>query len=152
MQSCNELKNSAIRTTLRISPSIGCWSALTEQLMCDWAECRCEQRLPAVVLDQRSAGRAVPPSSPPLPPYQQPNRRGLLCTLRAWQTWTCSHIGSGWAPALLGGKTASVLASPLSLDSFMTAGWLKYTEGFIPSHALQVLSERFPWKAEARAH
>lgn len=32
-------------------------------------------------------------------------------------------------PRAFRGKTASVLSSPLSLNSVMTAGWLKYTEG-----------------------
>lgn len=51
--------------------------------------------------------------------------------------------GSGWAPALLKKmrKMASVLSSPLSVDSFMTAGWLKHTEG---------LNHHMPYKSYQR--
>lgn len=36
-------------------------------------------------------------------------------------------------------KMASLFSSPVSLNSFVAAGWLKYTEGLKPSQALQVL-------------
>lgn len=38
-------------------------------------------------------------------------------------------------------KMASVLSSPLSVDSFMTAGWLKHTEG---------LNHHMPYKSYQR--
>lgn len=44
-------------------------------------------------------------------------------------------------PSAFRGKMASVLSSRLSLNSFMTAGWLKYTEG---------LNHHMPYKSYQR--
>lgn len=145
-QSCNELKNSAIRKTLWDSASTGCWSALTEQMMCDWAEHRCEQRLPVVVLDQYSAGGAARP--PPSLPELQPNCRGLLRTLRAnMDTLTCwTWVG----PSAFRRKRLRNLLS--SFCGFIHDSWVVTVRWrFKPSHALQVLSERFPWTEGAGA-
>lgn len=87
-------------------------------------------------------------ASHPLPPFiaaAKPTRAALhseglanmdMLTYRMW-------VG----PSTFRGKMASELSSPLSLDSFMTAGRLKYTEGL--NHHLPYKSYQRKSKAEA---
>lgn len=80
-----------------------------------WAEAACGCLGPALSLNP------PPPSvHPSLPP--QLHSEGL-----ANMNMLTYMIRVG--PRAFRGKTASVLSSPLSLNSVMTAGWLKYTEG-----------------------
>lgn len=76
-----------------------------------------------VVLDQHSPS-TPPPHLPFIPPslHSTPHSEGL-----ANMNMLTYMIRVG--PRAFRGKTASVLSSPLSLNSVMTAGWLKYTEG-----------------------
>lgn len=75
-------------------------------------------------------GELCPPTAPPpsLPPFiaaAKPTRAALhsegLANMLTYRIWV--------GPSALRGKMASALSSPLSLNSFMTAGWLEYTEG-----------------------
>ena len=96
-----------------------------------------------VVLDQRSAGGAVPPPpSPPLPPslaVAKLTRAALHSEGLANMDMLTYRIWVG--PSTFRGKMASVLPSRISLNSFMTAGWLKYTEG---------LNHHMPYKSYQR--